>query len=420
MTKIEKSFNERPQGALPSNTIPNPKEDIKVITTRSGITLAIPLIPPVGPNNWTIGLDFGPTPPPNPPSSFKEVERDPKTTMDQVYISSSESIARVPSSIIQPAPASKSNEILERNPHQPHIPYPSRCLRNCTLISILLKLVILKKLPEKLGDHGKFLIPCDFSELEECMALADLELANRSVAYPAGIAEDVFVQVGKFTFPANFVVVDYDVDPRVPFILVRPFLRMARALVDVHEEELILRVSDEKLTFNVDSTSKYSYKHGNESINLIDIINTTCEDHFHTNAFLALDSMQPDIDNEIYDSKGDILFVEKLLDDEPSEAKKSEINPLIREPSDTFLMGDKEIKFNPLKDIDDPVSIPRVSEKPLDSLDSETFVMTISNPLFDFDYEFTSIFDNPIFDIQNEDSDESKMETIMEDVQIHS
>nr|GFD17898.1 hypothetical protein [Tanacetum cinerariifolium] len=85
------------------------------------------------------------------------------------------------------------------------------------------------------------------------------------------------------------------------------------------------------------------------------------------------------------------------------------INPLISEPSDTFLMWDKEIKFNPLKDID-PVSIPRVSQKPLDSLDciSKTFVMTITNPLFDFDYEFTSISNNPIFDIQNEDSDDPK------------
>ncbi|GKC86727.1 reverse transcriptase domain-containing protein [Tanacetum coccineum] len=68
-----------------------------------------------------------------------------------------------------------------------------------------------------------------------------LELANRSVAYPAGIVEDVCVQVGKFTFPANFVVVNYDVDPRVPLILERPFLRTARALVDVYGEELILR-----------------------------------------------------------------------------------------------------------------------------------------------------------------------------------
>ncbi|GKB52900.1 reverse transcriptase domain-containing protein, partial [Tanacetum coccineum] len=112
--------------------------------------------------------------------------------------------------------------------------------------------VLLKKLSKKLGDPGKFLIPCDFPKLVECLALADLgasinlmplfvwkklslpeltptrmtlELANRSVAYPVGVAEDVFVKVGKFHFPANFVVVDYNVDPRVPLILGRPFLR---------------------------------------------------------------------------------------------------------------------------------------------------------------------------------------------------
>ncbi|GJV64479.1 hypothetical protein Tco_1475307 [Tanacetum coccineum] len=109
-------------------------------------------------------------------------------------------------------------------------------------------------------------------------------------------------------------------------------------------------------------------------------------------------------------------------EDEPLEAEKSKINPLIREPSDAFLIGDKEIKFNPLKDIDDLVPIPRVSEKPLDSLDpiSKTFDITITNPLFDFDFEFTLNSDNPIFDIQNEESDESKTETIMEEVQIHS
>ncbi|GJX15985.1 hypothetical protein Tco_0216817 [Tanacetum coccineum] len=85
-------------------------------------------------------------------------------------------------------------------------------------------------------------------------------------------------------------------------------------------------------------------------------------------------------------------------------------------------MGDKEIKFNPLKDIDDPVPIPRVSEKPLDSLDpiSKTFDMTITNPLFDFDSEFTLNSDNPIFDIQNEESDKSEPKTIMDEVQIHS
>nr|GFB42802.1 reverse transcriptase domain-containing protein [Tanacetum cinerariifolium] len=132
--------------------------------------------------------------------------------------------------------------------------------------------VILKKLPEKLGDPGKFLIPCGFSELK-CKALADLgasinlmplsvwrklglpdliptqmtvELANRAICTPDGIARDVFVPVGKFTFLADFVVVDYESDPRVPLILGRPFLRTARALIDVHGEEMILRDGDER------------------------------------------------------------------------------------------------------------------------------------------------------------------------------
>ncbi|GKF47009.1 reverse transcriptase domain-containing protein, partial [Tanacetum coccineum] len=77
--------------------------------------------------------------------------------------------------------------------------------------------------------------------LELTPTLMTLELANRSVAYPVGVAEDVIVKVRKFHFPANFVVIDYDVDPRVPLILGRPFLRTAHALIDVHGEELILK-----------------------------------------------------------------------------------------------------------------------------------------------------------------------------------
>ncbi|GJZ78202.1 reverse transcriptase domain-containing protein [Tanacetum coccineum] len=122
------------------------------------------------------------------------------------------------------------------------------------------------------------------------------------------------------------------------------------------------------------------------------------------------------------DLEGDILFLENLLKDEPLEANKSEINPLIKEPPNTFLMGDKEIELNSHEDIDDLVPIPRVSEKPLDSLDciSKTFDMIITDPLFDFDSEFTLNSDNLILDIQNKECDESEMETIMDEVQINS
>ncbi|GKG07185.1 reverse transcriptase domain-containing protein, partial [Tanacetum coccineum] len=137
--------------------------------------------------------------------------------------------------------------------------------------------VILKKLPEKRGDPGKFLIPCGFIELK-CRAIADLgasinlmplsvwkklglperistrmtlELANREICTPVGIARDVFVPVGKFTFPADFIIVDYESDPRVPLNLGRPFLRTARALIDLHGEEMILRDGDERLILNM-------------------------------------------------------------------------------------------------------------------------------------------------------------------------
>ncbi|GJY54177.1 reverse transcriptase domain-containing protein [Tanacetum coccineum] len=138
--------------------------------------------------------------------------------------------------------------------------------------------VILKKLAEKLGDPGKFLILRDFPEIVECLALADLgvsinlmplslwkklslpeltptpmilDLADRSTTSPSGISEDVFVKVGKFHFPSDFVVVDYVVDPRVPLIRMRPFLRTKHALIDVYGEELTLRVDHQAITFKV-------------------------------------------------------------------------------------------------------------------------------------------------------------------------
>ncbi|GJR30115.1 hypothetical protein Tco_1106347 [Tanacetum coccineum] len=104
------------------------------------------------------------------------------------------------------------------------------------------------------------------------------------------------------------------------------------------------------------------------------------------------------------------------------DTKNSEIDSLIKGPSDTFLMGDEDIKLNPPMDVDNLVPIPKVSEKPLDSLDPilETSKMTSTDPLFDFDSRFTLNSDNHILDIQNKESDEFKTETIMDEVQINS
>nr|GFD26498.1 reverse transcriptase domain-containing protein [Tanacetum cinerariifolium] len=151
----------------------------------------------------------------------------------------------------------------------------------------------------------KFLISCGFSELK-CKALADLgasinlmalfvwrklglpdliptqmtlELANRAIRTPDGIIRDVFVPIGKFTFSADFVVFNYESDPRVPLILGRPFLRTARALIDVHGEEMILCDGDERLTLNMKhETASYSNHPYRESVNLINIFNLSSED----------------------------------------------------------------------------------------------------------------------------------------------
>ncbi|GKE34193.1 reverse transcriptase domain-containing protein [Tanacetum coccineum] len=135
--------------------------------------------------------------------------------------------------------------------------------------------VILKRLPEKLGDPRKFLISCGFSELK-CKALADLGASINLMPLSVWKKLDVFVPVEKFTFLANFVIVDYESDPRVPLILGRPFLRTARALIDVHREEMILRDGDERLILNMrHETSSYSNKPKKESINMIDIYNVS-------------------------------------------------------------------------------------------------------------------------------------------------
>ncbi|GKA41039.1 reverse transcriptase domain-containing protein, partial [Tanacetum coccineum] len=166
--------------------------------------------------------------------------------------------------------------------------------------------VILNKLPEELGDPDKFLIPCDFPGMDECFVLADLstsinlmplsvwkklsipeltptcmtlELADRSITQPIGIVEDVYLKLGKFKFPADFVVVDFDADPRVPLFLGRSFLKTGRALIDVYKGELTLHVRKEAITFNLDQTSRYSSNYDDNSVNRIDVIEMACEEY---------------------------------------------------------------------------------------------------------------------------------------------
>nr|GEZ65645.1 reverse transcriptase domain-containing protein [Tanacetum cinerariifolium] len=209
--------------------------------------------------------------------------------------------------------------------------------------------VILKKLPKKLGDPGKFLILCGFSELK-CKALAGLgssinlmplsvwkklglpeliptrmtlELGNCAVCTPAGIARDVFIPVGMFTFPADFVIVDYESDLRVPLILGRPFLRTARALIDVHGEEILLHDGDERLTLNMrHDTSSYSKQPQKESINLINVFNNSKGCNVLSEKMLDLDStkdLHPPLHDNPLSGSTTYPLLEEFADELPPE-----------------------------------------------------------------------------------------------------
>nr|GEX26727.1 reverse transcriptase domain-containing protein [Tanacetum cinerariifolium] len=216
------------------------------------------------------------------------------------------------------------------------------------LFSPLKLLLVLRSLTrnQKLGDPGKFLISCDFPGMDECLALADLgtsinlmplsvwnklslpklsptcitlELADCSISLLVGVAEDVFVKT-------------------------------ERAFIDVYEGELTLRLGKETVTFNLDQTSRYSANYDAMLVNRIDLIDVACEEYSQevlgfsvsgnptpstepivsnssltltpfgdsdfllkeTNAFLAIDDepISPKIDNSYYDSEGDILLFE--------------------------------------------------------------------------------------------------------------
>ncbi|GJU24297.1 reverse transcriptase domain-containing protein [Tanacetum coccineum] len=375
-------------GTLPSNTVTNPKEDLKGITTRSGVAYQGPTI--------------------HTTSSPKVVEREPEVTKDTMPPTNNGSTEDVQppvvpvvhhESISEPVNAPVSASM----PNQKaSIPFPSRrnderrrekandqiekfyeIFRDLsfeisftdalmlmpkfastlkTLIGNKEKLsemartplnencsaVILNKLPKKLGDPGRFLIPCEFSGINTCNALADLdasinlmpytvwknlsffeltptcmtlELADRSISKPISIAEDVYVTVGKFQFLADFVVVDFEPDPRVPLILGRCFLKTSRALIDVYEGEITLQV----LGFsNVISS-------GNPTPYYDPIVSTTSptltpfgDSDFllfkEADSFLAIedDLTSPEVDPTYYDPDGDNLLLEAILNSDPS------------------------------------------------------------------------------------------------------
>nr|GEZ46900.1 hypothetical protein [Tanacetum cinerariifolium] len=226
--------------------------------------------------------------------------------------------------------------------------------------------VVLKKLLEKLGDPGRFLIHCDFSEFDNCLALADLgasinlmslsiwkklklptlndtkmvlELADRTISKPTGVAENVFVKVGKFYFLADFVVLDFIADPRALLILGRPFLSTAHAIINVHEREIILRQDQQSLTIQC---GDILFIKRFEQINKIDFIDAGESDSEEIKIFLNDDSIPIGVEDSPFNMEEDILFLEGLLIEDPSPPHPIILNQTkssIEEPKHSFRMG---------------------------------------------------------------------------------
>nr|GEV59431.1 reverse transcriptase domain-containing protein [Tanacetum cinerariifolium] len=372
LTKFVKfnSASTSSSGTLPSNTIANPRCDLKTITTRSGVSYDRPQI----------------SPPPSflPKSESLILTSEPVNSLIIEPVASpvnlNFSISFADALIMMPkfGPSIKSlltnkDKLYEltRTPLNEHS-----------------SVVLLKKLPEKLGDLGKSLIPCDFPRKAECLALADLgasislmplsvwnklslpdlsptymtlEFTDRSISRLVGVARDVYVKVRTFHFPADFVVMDFNADPRVPLILMRSFLNTERALIDVFKGELTLRVGKEAITFTLDQTSRYSAKYSDMTAKHIDFIDMACVEYSQevlgfsdvitsgnpipyydlivsttsltlmpfrnsdflleeVDPFLALedDLTSPEVDQSYLDSEGDILLLEAFLNYDPS------------------------------------------------------------------------------------------------------
>nr|GEU69847.1 reverse transcriptase domain-containing protein [Tanacetum cinerariifolium] len=331
-------------GLLPSNTVANPRGNLKAITIRSGVSYDGPPIPP-------------------PTSSLpKVVEWVPEVTKETKIHEKDDILALKFVEIFRNLHFELS--FIDALLHMLKFALMfKRILNNkenlfdlaTTLVNENCSAVILKKLLEKLGDPGKFLIPCDFLVLYECLALADLgasinlmpfsiwkklsflklsstqmilELVDRSVARLAGIAEDVFVKVGKFHFPTDFIVVGYVVDPRVPLILGRPFLRTERDLIDFYGEEInpspckeyvqeVLGFSDNSKSGNPTPTSDHIIALSSPSLTPFEGGDFILKE---IKACLTRKSIPLGIDDTDFDLEGDIHLLEELLNKDPSSS----------------------------------------------------------------------------------------------------
>nr|GEZ07464.1 hypothetical protein [Tanacetum cinerariifolium] len=415
MNFMQNLYNNKPSSSssLSSNTIPNPKGEAKEITTRSGMSYKEPPITPPGvekqePIEETTDTKLPSTKDIQPPLAKEKIRKK-----DDILVAKFMKIFRDLHIELSFADALV---------HMPKFtPMFKKLLNNKNKLIELTKIplnkncsaVVLKKLPEKLGDPGRFLIPCDFLEFDNCLALADLganinlmplsiwkklklptlndtkmvlELSNRTISKPTGVTENVFVKVGKFYFPADFVILDFIADPRVPLILGRPFLRG----IDFDSEEI--------------------------------------------ENFLNDDSIPLEVEDSPFNTEEDILFLESLLIEDPFPPHPiipNQTKSPIEEPKHSFKMGYEYFNTNLVtNDVAESstknlVPIPHeskvISDNGSESIepinDNSLVFTTISDPFFDndkinFDEINSHIESNSDESTSNHDTEEIDVVTV--------
>ncbi|KAL9148479.1 hypothetical protein ABFS82_12G043800 [Erythranthe guttata] len=207
--------------------------------------------------------------------------------------------------------------------------------------------ILVRPLPQKLGDPGKFTIPCtiggnNFRSLIDLGASINLmpysiyknlglgeieptaitlQLADRSLVYPKGILENVLVKVNKFIFPVDFVILDIDEDREIPLILGRPFLATSKTLIDCASGDLSMTVHDKTIKFNVFSANKNPCD--DNDCYAIDLVDFTNHDDFDV---LILDHGKGSLsagDGGGKDSRTEQVYCASSISTPPMDSQKS-------------------------------------------------------------------------------------------------
>nr|GFA55603.1 hypothetical protein [Tanacetum cinerariifolium] len=442
---MQNLYNNKPSSSssLSSNTIPNPKGEAKAIKTRSGMSYKEPLIPPPGveqkePTEATKDTELPSTEDIQPPS----VQVQKKNRLKNLPL-----LFQKPKLIFLIRQDSFADALV----HMPKFaPMFKKLLNNKNKLIELTKTplnencyaVVLKKLLKKLGDPGRFLIPCDFSKFDNCLALADLgasinlmplsiwkklrlptlndtkmalELVDRTISKPTGVAENVFVKAGKFYFPADFVVLDFIVDPRVSLILGRPFVKPEHSFSMRYEHfstTLVTKEVAESSTKNlipIPRECEVTFDDGSESIEPVkddSLIFTTISNLLFDNDEINSDELESLVESNSVESTSnhDTVKIDNL--DEfsgpfiPIHIVKEE--RIRREHADYINRMEMMFIINPQIDIvtsTDDVLPPGVenddSDREFDAINAIRVDNSISNSEHEYSESEESDFDNP-------------------------